>query len=188
MAKLIYSGICSLDGYVADKDGDFSWARPDDELHAFVNELERPIGTYLYGRRMYETMVFWETAEVPPGQCDPASDYVDIWRAAEKVIFSRTLERASSAKTRIEREFDPEEIRRLVGDADRDLSIGGSELAGEAITAGLVDEYHLFINPIVVGGGTAALPSGARVELELADQRRFASGVIHVHYRSRGRS
>jgi dihydrofolate reductase len=188
MAKLIYSAICSLDGYVADEDGDFSWARPDDDLHSFVNDLERPIGTYLYGRRMYETMVFWETAEVPPDQCDPVSDYADIWRATEKIVFSRTLDQVSSAKTRIEREFDPEEIRRLVADADTDLSIGGSELAGEAITAGLVDEYHLFINPIVVGGGTAALPSGARVELELADQRRFASGVIHVHYRSRGRS
>jgi dihydrofolate reductase len=187
MAKLIYSVICSLDGYVADQDGDFSWARPDDELHAFVNDLERPIGTYLYGRRMYETMIFWETAEVPQGQCDPASDYVGIWRAAEKVVFSRTLERASSERTRIEREFDAESIRRLVAEAERDISIGGPGLAAEAIGAGLVDEYHLFLNPIVVGGGTAALPSDARVELELADQRRFASGVVHLHYRSRGR-
>jgi dihydrofolate reductase len=188
MAKLIYSAICSLDGYVADEDGDFSWARPDDELHAFVNDLERPIGTYLYGRRMYETMVFWETAEVPPGQCDPAAEYVDIWQAADKVVFSRSLAQVSSAKTRIEREFDAEEIRRLVDKADRDVSIGGPELAGEAIRAGIVDEYHLLVNPIVVGGGAAALPGSARVELELAGQRRFESGVVHLHYRSRGRS
>jgi dihydrofolate reductase len=188
MANLIYAAICSLDGYVADEDGNFSWARPDDELHAFVNELERPIGTYLYGRRMYETMVFWETAEVPPDQCDPASQYVDIWRGAEKVVFSRTLEGVSSVKTRLEREFHVDAIRRLKADAEADISIGGPGLAGEAVRAGLVDEFHLFINPIVVGGGTAALPTGTRVELELADQRRFASGVVHLHYRTRGRS
>jgi dihydrofolate reductase len=184
MAKLIYSAICSLDGYVADEDGDFSWATPDDELHSFVNDLERPIGTYLYGRRMYETMVFWETAEVPPDQCDPASEYVDIWQAAEKVVFSRTLDEVSSKKTRLEREFDPEAIRRLVTEAERDISIGGPELAGEAIRAGLVDDYHLFISPIVVGGGNPSLPNDARVELELVDQRRFGSGVIHLHYRA----
>jgi dihydrofolate reductase len=184
MAKLIHSAICSLDGYVADAEGDFSWARPDDELHSFVNDLERPIGTYLYGRRMYETMVFWETAEVPPDQCDPASEYVDIWQAAEKVVFSRTLDEVSSKKTRLEREFDPEAIRRRVTEAESDISIGGPGLAAEAIRAGLVDEYHLFINPIVVGGGTAALPSGALVELELLDQRRFDSSVIHLHYRA----
>ncbi len=186
MAKLIYSVICSLDGYVADADGNFSWARPDDELHSFINELERPIGTYLYGRRMYETMVFWETAEVSPDQCDPASEYADIWRTADKIVFSRSLDDVSSAKTRLEREFDPEAIQRLVAEAERDIGIGGPELAGEAIRAGLVDEYHLFINPIVVGGGTAALPRDARVELELVDQRRFGSGVIGLHYRSRG--
>ena len=185
MAKLIYSVICSLDGYVADEDGNFSWARPDDELHSFINDIERPIGTYLYGRRMYETMVFWETAEVTPDQCEPASDYAGIWRAAEKVVFSRSLDQVSSAKTRIEREFDAESIRRLKAEADSDISIGGPELAGEAIRAGLVDEYHLSINPIVVGGGNAALPSDARVELELLEQRRFDSGVIHLHYRAR---
>ncbi len=186
MAKLTYAAICSLDGYVADADGNFSWARPDDELHSYVNDLERPIGTYLYGRRMYETMVFWETAEVAPDQCDPASEYAEIWRATEKVVFSRSLDGVSSEKTRLEREFDPEAIRRLVAEAERDLSIGGSELAGEAIRAGLVDEYHLFINPIVVGAGTAALPSDAHVELELVNEHRFGSGVIHLHYRARG--
>ena len=186
MAKLIYSAICSLDGYVADEDGDFSWARPDDELHSFVNDLERPIGTYLYGRRMYETMVFWETAEVSPDQCDPASEYADIWRAAEKVVFSRTLDQVTSAKTSLEREFDAEKTQRLKGEEEQDIGIGGPGLATEAIRAGLVDEYHLFINPIVVGGGTAALPSGALVQLELVDERRFGSGVIHLHYRARG--
>ena len=171
MAKLIYSAICSLDGYVADAEGNFTWARPDDELHAFVNDLERPIGTYLYGRRMYDTMVFWETA--------------DIWRAAEKVVFSRGLDQVSSAKTRIEPEFDPEAIRQLKTDAERDLGIGGPELAGEAIREGLVDEFHLFVNPILVGGGNRALPDGVRIDLELSDERRFDSGVIHLHYRTR---
>ena len=187
MAKLIYSVICSLDGYVADADGNLAWARPDDELHSFVNDLERPIGTYLYGRRMYETMVYWETAEVSPDQCEPVSDYAGIWRAAEKVVFSRTLDEVSSAKTRIEREFDPEAIQRLRAEAERDISIGGPELAGEAIKTGLVDEYHLFadVNPVVVGGGTAALPSDAHIELEFVGQRRFDSGVIHLHYRAR---
>ena len=186
MAKLIYAAICSLDGYVADEDGDFSWARPDDELHSFVNEIERPIGTYLYGRRMYETMVFWETAEVTPDQSDPAAEYAGIWRAADKVVFSRSLDQVSSERTRIEREFDPEEIRRLVADADRDVSIGGSELAGEAIREGLVDQYHLFLTPILVGGGTPALPNDVRVELELVDPHRFGSGVVHLHYRAGG--
>jgi dihydrofolate reductase len=185
MAKLIYASICSLDGYVSDADGNFSWARPDDELHAFVNDIERPIHTYLYGRRMYETMVFWETAEVSPDQCEPVSDYAGIWRATEKVVFSRSLDQVSSAKTRIEREFDPEAIWQLKRDAERDISIGGPELAGEAIREGLVDEYHLFVNPILVGGGNRALPNGARVDLELLDERRFDSGVIHLHYRAR---
>ena len=171
MAKLIYGVICSLDGYVADTDGNFSWARPDDELHSFINDLERPIGTYLYGRRMYETMVFWETAEVSPDQCDPASEYVDIWRAAEKVVFSRSLDEVSSEKTRLEGEFDPEAIERLKAEADRDISIGGPGLAGEAIRAGLVDDYHLSINPVVVGSGTAALPSDALPGSRLSRRR-----------------
>jgi dihydrofolate reductase len=186
MAKLIYSAICSLDGYVADEDGNFSWARPDEELHSFVNDLERPIGTYLYGRRMYETMVFWETAEVSPDQCDPFSDYADIWRAAEKIVFSRKLDQVSSAKTRIEREFDAEAIKRLKAEAESDISVGGPGLAAEAIRGGLVDEFHLSINPVVVGGGTAAHPDDAHIDLELVDQRRFGSGVVHLHYRARG--
>ena len=185
MAKLIYSAICSLDSFVADAEGNFDWAAPDEELHSFVNDLERPIGTHLYGRRMYETMRYWETPEASTGQDAVSRDYAEIWRSAEKIVFSRTLDHASSAKTQIEREFDPEAIRRLKEEAERDIGIGGPELAGEAIRAGLVDEYHLFLNPIIVGGGNPALPSDAHVALELIDQRRFGSGVIHLHYRAR---
>lgn len=185
MARLIYAAIASLDGYVEDEDGKFDWAVPDEEVHAFVNDLERPIGAYLYGRRMYETMVFWETAG---GDDEPAvfNDYAEIWRAAEKVVFSRTLDTASSAKTRIERDFDPEAIRRLKESSEADLSVGGAELAGQALGAGLVDECHLFLFPIVVGGGKRALPHGVRALLELLGERRFGGGVVHLHYRVGG--
>src|SRR5919198_2186973 len=183
MAKLIYSAIASLDGYVADEDGRFDWAAPSDEVHAFVNDLERPIGTYLYGRRMYETMVFWETFDAGPEQALPMRDFAQIWRAADKVVFSKTLARASSARTRIERDFDPEAIRRMKAAAEGDISIGGSDLAGQALAAGLVDECHLFLTPIIVGGGTAALPEGVRVALELLGERRFGNGVVQLHYR-----
>ena len=179
MAKLIYASICSLDGYVSDADGNFSWARPDDELHAFVNDIERPIGTYLYGRRMYETMVFWETFE----DDEPVTaDYAEIWRAAEKVVYSTTLQTAASARTRIEREFDPRAVGEIKEGADRDISVGGAGLAAHALAAGLVDELHLFLNPVVVGGGKRSLPDAVRVELELLDERRFASGVVYVRY------
>lgn len=185
MARLIYAAIASLDGYVEDEDGKFDWAVPDEEVHTFVNDLERPIGAYLYGRRMYETMVFWETAG---GDDEPAvfNDYAEIWRAAEKVVFSRTLDTASSAKTRIERDFDPEAIRRLKESSEADLSVGGAELAGQALGAGLVDECHLFLFPIVVGGGKRALPHGVRALLELLGERRFGGGVVHLHYRVGG--
>jgi dihydrofolate reductase len=183
-AKLIYSAICSLDGYVADEQGNFDWAAPGEELHGFVNDLERSIGTYLYGRRMYETMVYWEDPENSAGDA-VTRDYGEIWRSAEKLVYSRTLDEVSSARTRIEREFDPEAVRRLKDEADRDISIGGPELAAEAIRAGLVDEFHLFLHPIVVGGGNPALPSDAHVELELVDERRFANGVVHLHHRTR---
>jgi dihydrofolate reductase len=182
MAKLIYAAIASLDGYVEDETGKFDWAVPDEEVHGFVNDLERPIGTYLYGRRMYETMRFWETAG---GQDEPPvfNDYAELWRAAEKVVYSRTLESASSGKTRIEREFDPDAVRRLKESAATDISVGGAELAGQALGAGLVDECHLFLFPIVVGAGKRALPDGVRTQLTLLDERRFASGVVHLHYR-----
>jgi dihydrofolate reductase len=182
-AKLIYAAIASLDGYVEDEEGKFDWAAPDEEVHAFVNDLERPIGTYLYGRRMYETMVYWETAGTGPDQPAVIRDYAEIWQAAEKVVYSRTLQTVSSARTRIEREFDPDAIRRLKESAAADITIGGAELASEAIAAGLVDECHLFLGPVLVGGGKRALPDGVRAQLELLDERRFRSGVVHLHYR-----
>jgi dihydrofolate reductase len=188
MANLIYSAIASLDGYVADEDGNFDWAAPDEEVHSFVNELERPVGTYLYGRRMYEVMVYWETADTLADQSpSPERDFAEIWKAADKVVYSKTLEQAASARTRIEREFDPEAVRRQKTSAERDLSVGGPDLAAQAIKAGLVDELHLFVTPIIVGGGTPWLPDGVRVKLELLDERRFGSGVVHLHYRTRPR-
>jgi len=182
VAKLIYSALASLDGYVEDKRGNFEWAAPDDEVHAFVNDLERPIGTYLYGRRMYETMVFWETVSTGGDQAAVTRDFAQIWRAAQKVVNSRTLQAPSSARTRIERDFDPAAIRQLKESSDRDITIGGAELAGEAMAAGLVDECHLFLGPIVVGGGKRALPGDVRIQLELLDEHRFRSGVVHLHY------
>ena len=158
MAKLIYSAIASLDGYVEDESGNFDWAAPDEELHSFVNDLERPVGTYLYGRRMYETMVFWETAHTLAGQRPVSQDFAEIWQAADKIVYSRTLEAASSARTKIERDFDSDAIRRLKATAVCDITIGGAELAAQAIEARLVDEYHLFLTPIVVGGGKRFLP------------------------------
>jgi len=182
MARLIYSPIASLDGYVEDEQGKFDWAAPDDEVHAFVNDLERPIGTYLYGRRMYETMVFWETVSISAGQPAVTRDFSEIWRAAEKIVYSRTLQTLSSARTRIEHDFDPAAIARLKESADRDITVGGAELAGKAIAAGLVDEFHLFLTPIIVGGGKHALPGDVRAQLELLDERRFRNGVVHLHY------
>src|SRR5438034_790688 len=171
MAKLIYAAIASLDGYVADADGNFDWAEPDEEVHAFINDLERPVGTYLYGRRMYETMVIWETVE---DERAVIRDYAEIWRAAEKVVYSRRLESVSSARTRIERDFDPEDVRRLKEAARTDLTVGGADLAGRAIEAGLVDEYRLFVVPVRVGGGKHAFPDVVRVDLTLRETRRFA--------------
>ena len=182
MVKLIYAAIASLDGYVEDEEGKFEWATPDEEVHAFANDLERPIGTYLYGRRMYETMVFWETAG---GDDEPTvfRDYAEIWRAADKIVYSRQLETASSARTRIEREFDPDQVRRLKEASGSDIAIGGAELAGQAFRAGLVDECHLLLCPVVVGGGKRALPDSVKARLELLDERRFEGGVVHLHYR-----
>jgi dihydrofolate reductase len=180
MAKLVYSAIASLDGYVEDAQGAFDWAAPDEEVHAFVNDLERPIGTYLYGRRMYETMVYWETDE---DDAPEARDYGEIWRAADKVVYSRTLEAVASERTRIERQLDPAAVRQWKDAASTDLSIGGAELAGQAMAAGLVDECQLFLCPVLVGGGKRALPDGVRAQLELLDERRFASGVVYVRYR-----
>ena len=182
MAKLIYTGITSLDGYIADKHGSFDWSAPDEEVHAFVNDLERPIGTYLYGRRMYEVMVYWETALALANQRPVSQDFAQLWQAADKVVYSSTLTEPSSARTRIERTFDPEAVARLKAEADRDISVSGPHLAAQAIRAGLVDEYHLFVTPVVVGGGTAFLPDDVRLPLHLLDERRFGSGVVHLRY------
>lgn len=186
MAKLIYSAIASLDGYIEDAGGDFEWAAPDHEVHTFVNDQERPIGTYLYGRRMYETMMFWETVSTGGDQPAPGRDYAEIWRAADKIVYSRTLAAPSSARTRIVRDFDPAAIRQLKESSAHDISIGGPELAGQAMAAGLVDECRLFLGPIVVGGGKRALPDGVRVRLELLAERRFRSGVVYLSYRVHG--
>jgi len=185
MAKLIYSALMSLDGYVADEHGKFGWARPDEEVHRFVNDLERPVGTHLYGRRMYEVLRAWESADTFVGQTRYLQDYAEIWQAADKVVYSKTLEAVSSARTRIERDFDPEAVRRLKASADRDLAVGGPHLASQAIKAGLVDELHLLISPVLVGGGNPALPDDVHLELELLDERRFGNGVVHVHYRTK---
>ena len=182
MAKLIYSAIASLDGYVEDDQGTFDWAAPDDEVHAFVNELERPVGTYLYGRRMYETMVFWETAATNGDHRAVSREFAEIWRAAAKIVYSRTLQTASSARTRIEREFDPAAVSRLKEASVSDMTVGGAELAGQAIAAGLVDECHLFLGPVMVGGGKRALPDHVRTRLELRDERRFRNGVVFLRY------
>jgi dihydrofolate reductase len=180
MANLVYSAIASADGYVEDEQGKFDWGALDEEVHAFVNDLERPAGTHLYGRRMYETMVYWETDD---GQGAVARDYAAIWRAAEKVVYSRTLQTVSSEKTRIERDFEAAAIKQLKESSRSDIAIGGAELAGQAIAQGLVDECHLFLVPLLVGGGKPALPAGVRAELELLDEIRFGNGVVHLHYR-----
>jgi dihydrofolate reductase len=185
MAKLIYSAITSLDGYVADEDGNFDWAAPDDEVHSFVNDLERRAGTHLYGRRMYEVMVFWETAHTLADQTPVMKDYAEIWQAADKIVYSKTLESVTTARTRIERDFDPEAVRRMKRQANRDITVGGPGLAAQAIKAGLVDEYHLFVTPVLIGSGNPALPADVRVALELMDERRFEGGVVHLHYRAK---
>jgi dihydrofolate reductase len=182
MAKLIYTAIASLDGYVADADGRFDWSVPDDEVHAAVNDVERPIGTHLLGRRMYDVLVAWETIETT-GAPAVTQDFAELWRSTEKVVYSTTLESPSSARTRIEREFDSAQVREMKASAERDLAVGGPDLAAQALKAGLVDELHLFLSPIVVGGGNPALPGDVRLELELLEERRFGNGVVHLHYR-----
>jgi len=185
MAKLTYSAITSLDGYVADEEGNFDWAEPDEDVHTFSNDLERPVGTYLYGRRMYEVMVAWETMHTLANQPPFVQDFAEIWQTADKIVYSRTLEKVSSARTRIERDFDPEAVRQMKASGERDITVGGPNLAAQALNAGLVDECHLFIVPIVVGGGNRSLPDNVRMKLELLDERRFGNGVVHLHYSTR---
>jgi dihydrofolate reductase len=185
VAKLIYSVITSLDGYVADVDGNFDWAVPDEEVHTFINDLERPVGTYLYGRRMYEVMVGWETDPTLADQSPLMRDFAEIWQAADKIVYSKTLEAVDTARTRIERDFDAEAVRQMKARGERDLIVGGPELAAQAFRAELVDECHLFVVPMVVGGGKRSLPDNVRLELELLDERRFGIGMVYLYYRTR---
>jgi dihydrofolate reductase len=183
VARLIYTAVASLDGYVADETGNFDWAAPDEEVHRYVNDLEREAGTHLYGRRMYEVLVAWESPEMSTGQPAFIQDFAEIWRAADKIVYSRTLDKVASARTRIERNFDPEAIRQMKSTSRADITVGGPHLAAEAIKAGLVDEIHLFLVPAVVGGGNRALIDNVRLDLELLDEHRFRSGVVHLHHR-----
>jgi dihydrofolate reductase len=185
MGKLIYTAITSLDGYVADADGKFDWGEPDEEVHSFVNDLERAVGTYLYGRRLYEVMVAWDDAEAFSDQPPYMQEFARLWQAADKVVYSTTLDAVSTARTRIEREFDPEAVRRMKAAAERDLIVGGPALAAHAFRGGLVDECHLFLAPVLVGGGKQSLPDDVRLDLELVDERRFGNGMVHVRYRTR---
>jgi dihydrofolate reductase len=185
VGKLIYSAIASLDGYIEDADGNFDWAEPDEEVHAFVNDLERSAGTHLYGRRMYEMMVGWETDPTLAQQSPHMRDFAEIWQAADKVVYSKTLENVSTVRTRIERDFDPEAVRQMKASTDRDLLVGGPGLAAHAFKAGLVDECQLFLTPIVVGGGKRSLPDDVRRELELLDEHRFGNGVVYLRYRTK---
>jgi dihydrofolate reductase len=186
MAKLIYTAICSLDGYIEDTNGRFDWAAPDETVHAFVNDLERPVGTYLYGRRMYETMMVWETDPAFAEHSPITRDFAEIWQTAEKIVYSRTLTETPTARTRIERRFDAEAVRQLKATAGSDLAVGGAALAAAAFEAGLVDECQLFLAPVLVGGGKRCLPDGVRLALELVDERRFADGMVFLHYRMAG--
>ena len=185
MARLIYSAIASLDGYIEDEDGNFDWAVPDEEVHAFANDLLRPLGIYLYGRRMYETMTGWETEPTLAERSPLMRDFAETWQAADKVVYSRTLEAVSTARTRIERDFDPEAVRQMKVSAGGDISVSGPALAAHAFRAGLVDECHLFVVPILVGGGKRSLPDDVRVSLELLDERRFGGGMVYLRYRTR---
>jgi dihydrofolate reductase len=184
MAKLLYVMNASLDGYVADEDGTFDWGAPDEEYYASINDLERPVGTYLYGRRLYELMAVWETDPAAAAQSPGAREFAQIWQAADKVVYSRTLQAAATTRTKIERDFDPEAVRQLKAAAGRDLTVGGPDLGAQAITAGLVDEVQLLVWPVVVGGGKRFLPDRVRLQLELLDERRLASGVVYLRYRT----
>jgi dihydrofolate reductase len=185
MAKLIYVSNVSLDGYIEDEHGSFEWTAPDDELFAFITDLVRPISTYLYGRRLYDTMAVWETDPGLAAQSELMADFANVWQAAEKVVYSTTLDAASTAKTRLERSFDPASVRNMKASATSDLTVGGAHLAAHALKAGLVDECHLFIRPVIVGGGKPALPKATRADLELLDDRRLGNGVVYVRYRIR---
>lgn len=185
MAKLIYSVISSLDGYTEDIDGNFDWAAPDEEVHRFINDLERAAGTHLYGRRMYETLAVWETDPSLAADSPITRDFADIWQAADKIVYSRTLQAIPTRKTQLQRNFDPEAVRQLKETARQDILIGGPELAAEAFRAGLIDECQVFLAPVIVGGGKRSIPAHIRLELELLEEHRFNSGVIFLRYRTK---
>ena len=184
MAKLIYVANVSLDGYIEDEHGNFDWTAPDEEVFAFITDLVRSVGTYLYGRRLYETMAVWETDATLAAQSEPMADFAKVWQAADKVVYSTTLQAASTARTRLERSFDPDAVGDIKRSATTDLTVGGANLAAHAFKSGLIDECHLFIRSVVVGGGKPALPRDTRAELELVDERRFTSGVVYLRYRN----
>jgi dihydrofolate reductase len=183
MSKLIYIANVSLDGYIEDAHGNFDWTTPDDEVFAFITDLVRSAGTYLYGRRMYETMAVWETDPAVAAQSELRGEFARVWQAAHKIVYSTTLQEVSTAKTRLERNFDPDAVRDLKASAANDLTVGGPNLAAHAFKAGLVDECQLFICPVFVGTGKPSLPRDTRANLELLDERRFSSGVVYVRYR-----
>jgi dihydrofolate reductase len=185
MARLIYSAISSLDGYIEDRDGNFDWAAPDEEVHQFANDLERMAATYLYGRRMYETMMVWETDPSLAADSPITRDFAEVWQAADKIVYSKTLKKVSTSKTELKRTFDAQAIKQLKESAASDISIGGPGLAAHAFRSGLIDECLLFLIPILVGGGKRAWPDDVRLELELLEERRFGSGVVFLRYRAR---
>jgi dihydrofolate reductase len=185
MAKLIYAMPTSLDGYIADETGSFEWAAPDEEVFAFINDVERPIGTSLYGRKMYQTMAIWQTPDVIPGLTPVGLDFARIWQVTDKIVYSKSLETVSTPKTRLEREFDPQSVRDLKAQLPHDISVSGPTLAAHAIRTGLVDEYHLFVVPIMLGGGKRVLLSNVCVKLDLLDERRFANGTVYLRYQPR---
>ncbi len=185
MARLIYSAISSLDSYIEDADGNFDWAMPDEEVHRFINNLERSAGTYLYGRRMYETLMVWETDPNLAADSPITRDFAEIWQAANKIVYSRTLQTVSTRKTKLERNFDPEAIRQLKEAVEQDILIGGPEIAAHAFRSRLIDECHLFLTPIIVGGGKPSLPDHVRLDLELLEERRFGNGMVFLRYRTR---
>jgi dihydrofolate reductase len=185
LANLIYSAIGSLDGYVADEQGKFDWAAPDEEVHTFVNNLARPVGTFVLGRRMYDVLAYWDDPPALDQQPSVIQEFTEIWKSADKVVYSRTLEAAQTARTRIERDFDAEAVRQLKAESDRDLAVGGPDLAAQAIRAGLVDEYQLYLTPVLVGGGTRSLPRDLRIDLDLVEERWFRNGTVFLRLRAR---
>lgn len=188
MARLAYTVIGSMDGYVADASGSFDWAAPSEEVHRFVNDLERPVGTHLYGRRLYEVMSVWQDFPGIDDEPEVVKDYARLWQSLDKVVYSTTLADVTTPRTRLERSFDAPQVRAMVDALERDASIGGPTLAAHALRADIVDDVHVFTVPVAVGGGTPIWPSGISLTFDLVDQNRFANGTVHQHYRARRRS